>query len=43
MFYGQVQKQDFGEVYDRMNATLAFWKSRLLNKPGIVVLANLGD
>jgi hypothetical protein len=37
MFYGQVRKQDFREVYDRVNGTLAFWKSRLLNKSGIVV------
>jgi hypothetical protein len=40
MFHGRVRKQDFGEVYDRVSAKLASWKSRLLNKPGRVVLAN---
>jgi hypothetical protein len=40
MFYGRVRKQDFSEVYDRVTAKLAYWKSRLLNKPGRVVLAN---
>jgi hypothetical protein len=40
MFYGRVRKQDFSEVYDRVTAKLASWKSRLLNKPGRVVLAN---
>jgi ribonuclease HI len=40
MFYGQVRKQDFSAVYDRVNAKLASWKSSLLNKPGRVVLAN---
>jgi hypothetical protein len=40
MFYGQVRKQDFAEVYDRVNTKLASWKSRLLKKPSRVVLAN---
>jgi hypothetical protein len=40
MRYGRVSKQDFGDIYDRVSAKLASWKSRLLNKPGRVVLAN---
>jgi hypothetical protein len=40
MFYGRVRKQDFSMVYDRVTAKLASWKSRLLNGPGRVVLAN---
>jgi ribonuclease HI len=40
MFHGRVRKQDFNDVYDRITAKLASWKSRLLNKPGRVVLAN---
>ncbi|GAU48983.1 hypothetical protein TSUD_245740 [Trifolium subterraneum] len=40
MFYGKVRKQDFSNVYDRVSAKLASWKSRLLNKAGRVVLAN---
>ncbi|KAK2421878.1 hypothetical protein QL285_032459 [Trifolium repens] len=40
MFYGKVSKQDFSDIYDRVSSKLASWKSRLLNKPGRVVLAN---
>jgi hypothetical protein len=40
MLQGKAKKQDFLGVYDRVAAKLASWKSRLLNKPGRVVLAN---
>jgi hypothetical protein len=40
MFYGRVSRQDFSDIYDRISSKLASWKSRLLNKPGRVVLAN---
>jgi hypothetical protein len=40
MFYGRVRKQDFSAIYDRVSSKLSSWKSRLLNKPGRVVLAN---
>jgi hypothetical protein len=40
MFYGRVSRQDFSDIYDRFSSKLASWKSRLLNKPGRVVLAN---
>jgi hypothetical protein len=40
MFYGKVSKQDFSDIYDRVSSKLASWKSRLLNKPRRVVLAN---
>jgi hypothetical protein len=40
MLQGKARKQDFNDVYDRVSAKLASWKSRLLNKPGRVVLAN---
>jgi hypothetical protein len=40
MFYGRVSRQDFNDIYDRISSKLASWKSRLLNKPGRVVLAN---
>jgi hypothetical protein len=40
MLQGTARKQDFTEVYDRIVSKLASWKSRLLNKPGRVVLAN---
>jgi hypothetical protein len=40
MFYGKVRKQDFSNVYDRVSAKLASWKSRLLNKAGRLILAN---
>jgi hypothetical protein len=40
MFYGKISKLDFIDVYDRVSAKLASWKSRLLNKPDRVVLAN---
>ncbi|PNX74924.1 ribonuclease H, partial [Trifolium pratense] len=40
MFHGKVRKQDYSDVYDRIASKLTSWKSRLLNKPGRVVLAN---
>jgi hypothetical protein len=40
MLQGKARKQDFVDVYDRIVSKLASWKSRLLNKPGRVVLAN---
>ncbi|PNY14872.1 ribonuclease H, partial [Trifolium pratense] len=40
MLHGRIRKLDFVDVYDRVSTKLASWKSRLLNKPGRVVLAN---
>ncbi|PNX83979.1 ribonuclease H, partial [Trifolium pratense] len=38
MFYGQVRKQDFSDVYDRVNAKLASWKSRLIGYRRVFVM-----
>ncbi|KAK2378521.1 hypothetical protein QL285_066416 [Trifolium repens] len=39
MLSGRVKKEDFNFILDKVNARLASWKNRLLNKPGRLALA----